>query len=94
MSAKPSYVSRTTSAPARSSNAFVATVVPCASNKGVPPPSAFIVASIDCVSNAALFQPSAASASPGRSQPAAVTSATSVKPPPVRNTCLRCLFMC
>src|SRR5262249_41490295 len=59
---------------------------------GADAPSALTVSSIECVSNAALFQ-SAAKASPGRSQPAAANSESSVTPLPAFKTFLRLSFM-
>src|SRR6185369_1579652 len=59
---------------------------------GSPPPSAFIVSAMLLVSNAALFQ-DCALASPGLSQPAAATSASSVAPLPDFKTCLRLRFI-
>ena len=55
---------------------------------GADPPSAFSVSSSVFASKAALFH-SAASASPGRSHPAAATSESSVSPPPVFKIFLR-----
>src|SRR6185369_12929711 len=60
---------------------------------GAAPPSALSVSSIVFVSNAALFHASAANASPGRSHPAAATNVSSVTPPPVFKTSLRCVFI-